>query len=236
MPRAVLQWWHIVVSHLGLALIVALGLAAWWGWHRPPVTVPVVSKEVQQVPVGGTRPIIVTVPGIPGSIPQVVTAPAPEVRIITTPQTVTVTPSQQAAAEAKAPVVITVPLIRDCVHPDVQGPPDPTCGKPVDPSLTLVQSRSGGYVRLAGPSDTMQTGPVETRVNGVRPVARTPWEIRVAAGASTLFSGSPYLRGEIDYHPFPRFDAVYVGAGVQRFFSSPSVTNGYLEVGATIRF
>lgn len=233
MPRAtwgVLGW---IFTHLTVALLVALTIIAWVGWHRPPQIIQTVSKEVQQVPVGGEKAIVVTVPGIGSSLPQVVTAPAPDVRVITAPPVV-VTPQQQAAVESKAPVVITVPLLHDCVHPDTAGAPDPTCGKPADPTLTLVRA-GDGYTVLHQPSDQLVTGPVQTRLNDVRPVARHPWEVRVGAGVSNLFNGSAYVRGELDYHPLPSFDALYVGAGVQRFSSSP-ITNGYVEIGVGVRF
>ncbi len=233
-----LRWWHFLASHAVIAALCLVSGLAWLGWHRAPEIRQVVSHEVQQVPVGATQPIVVTVPGVSTiQVPQIVTAPAPDVRIITTPAPVVVTPAQQAAAEAKAPVVITVPLVHLCVHPDQVGLPDPTCGKSVDPDLTLVATPSGGYARLATTTDTLQTGPIATRVNGVAAAtARKPWEVRVGAGVSTLFGGSPYLRGEVNFHPFPRFDALYVGAGVQRFLTTPAITNGYVEIGAAVRF
>lgn len=171
--------WHFVVSHLGLACIVALALVAWAGWHRP-IPTSIIEKPILQVQPGQERIVPIVVGG--QTVPQIVTAPSPSVRVITSPaQPVVVsTPSQRTAVEKQANLVVTFDLTRDCVHPDVQGPPDPTCGKPVDGHIELVQN-GGGFVRVASPGQPIETGPITTQVNHVTPPAVHPWGVGVAA-------------------------------------------------------
>jgi hypothetical protein len=227
------RWWHFVASHAGIAALVLAVVLAWTGWHRS-IPERIIERQVTQVQPGETKTIYVTVPGVNTQVPQIVTAPSPDVRIITSPAApVVVTPAQQRAAERQANLVMSFDEKRRCVHPDTTGAPDPTCGTPVHPHVELVQN-GAGFVRLSSPDDDLQTGPITTRVNHVITARPKPWEVRAGIGVSSLFGGSTYLRGEVAYHPLPRFDPLYVGAGVQRF--SSGLTNGYLEVGASVRF
>lgn len=195
-----LKLWHLIVSHLGLALIAALSLAAWYGWHRPPVqTVPLTTKILQMQP-GETKVVPVIVNG--QTIPQTVTAPSPTVRVIVSPAApVTVTPAQRTAEEKQADIIVTFDLTRDCVHPDIAGIPDPTCGKPVDGHLELVQ-QGGGFVRLASPGQPVETGPITTQVNRVIPPAPVrPWSFGMGAIGIADHSGFHGVVGpDLAYH------------------------------------
>ena len=231
-----LKAWHLVVSHIGVVLIAGLGILAWTGWHRE-IPHQIITREVQTVKPGETK--VVTVPVGGQDVRYVVTAPSPTVRVITAPAAPVVvqTPQQNAEVVRQANIVVTFDLTRDCVHPDVVGPPDPTCGKPVDGHIELVQN-GAGFVRVTSPDDDLQTGPIQTQINNVQPPEKHHrFDATVAAGASSLFGGTTYVRGELRYHPLEGILApVYVGAGYRRFSGGPVTSEGTLEVGATFTF
>ena len=171
--------WHFVVSHLGLALIVALGIVAWTGWHRA-IPTSIIEKPILQVQPGQERIVPIVVGG--QTVPQIVTAPSPDVRVITSPAApiVVSTHSQRTAVEKQANLVVTFDLTRDCIHPDTTAAPDPTCGTPVDGHIELVQN-GGGFVRVASPGQQIETGPITTQVNHITPPAIHPWGVGIAA-------------------------------------------------------
>ena len=231
-----LKAWHLIVSHVGLVLIAVLGFAAYTGWHR---TIPpqIITREVQTVKPGETR--IVTIPVAGQAVRYTVTAPSPTVRVITAPAAPVIvqTPQQAAAVERQANIVVQFDELRRCVHPETVGPPDPTCGKPVHPHVELVQN-GAGFVRVASPEDDLQTGPIQTQLNRVdQTVNAHRFDVTVAAGASTLFGGVTYLRGDLRYHPLTGLlSPVYVGAGYRRFSGGPVSSEATLEIGATFSF
>lgn len=211
---------HWALTHLGVLLVGALVVVAWAGWHRPVVT-QWLKPQVVNVPTGGQRDVsTVIVPGV--TVPQTVTAPTPTIRIITSPATpVVLNPQQQQAAEQAANIVVKYDITYDCVHPDVQQAPDPTCGKPVDGHMLLVQD-GAGFVRIANPGQPIVTGPIITQVK--LPALSKPmlWEFRASAGMSSAFL-QPNVEGELDYRM--NGGPLYVGVRYEHLLS-PVTVNG----------
>lgn len=224
-----MKWFHWLATHVALAIVIVSLGTAWYYAHKP---VPqIITHEVQTVVPGETRVVPVVVGGT--TVPQVVTAPAPTVRVIVSPSApVVVTPNQQRQAEGQANLVVKFDITRDCVHPDTPNIPDPTCGKPVDGHIELVQN-GAGFVRITTDSnEKITTGPITTQVNHVQPVKQYNFEFRASAGVSTLFSGTPYIGATLDYIRGPLF----VGVGVRHFIGGPVTTEGILETGVKFNF
>lgn len=222
MPRAtwgVLQW---IATHATAALLVALAIVAWFGWHQPAKVVQV-PGAIQQVPVGQTRTVIMQLPGTVIKVPEVVTAPSAGVRVITT-QPAVVTPEQQRSAVAAAPEHIQVTIRRICVHPEGQAP-DPTCGKPLSPDIDIVRNGGGAsIVQTHDESVNTQLGLVTTTLHV--PTSRpNPYTFRVGVAATTNGFGPAaqvqYTRGPL----FAQGTLVYTGTSVTRGF------DGLLMVG-----
>ncbi len=209
---------------------------------------PKIITQLRDVPVDRPVPFKVTVPGetkvvtvtvtktvlVPGQTRIVTVAPPVLCATVDECKRIFGASEQTITAQAHVRAGTIVPVLVNDVPTNLPLAAD----FPVH--LTLVMDTRGVFSGVGEPDNVLQPDSVSTSTRVVIPVPPLKpkrWDATVAVGASTLFGGVTYVRGELDYHPFTGFLApAYVGAGYRRFSGGPVASEGSVEIGATLSF
>src|SRR5438270_6877622 len=140
MIKSLSEIWRVLDSHVAIALVVGLGLFAYFGWHRPLPTPGSINQPILNVQPGQPPQIIfVPVPGLNDKVSETVTAPTASERVIVVEKPIVVSATEETKIVKDSPETVSIRISRICIHGSV----DPDCGSPLYPEITAVRSVYG---------------------------------------------------------------------------------------------